>query len=170
MHKQQILCFMSLPIVQNPVRYIVCRELLNTWKLPPVQEVHQVNVVKGWEGLDVWKFFLNLLSLSFCFCPLLETRKQSRWSSEMIYSFPSWFYATLKMLLYPLSAAFFYLIDSCFSLGGSCFVELDHCLCSATVINFIDWFTSSLKHGSQKRTLYWVQLSWVEWKISFAIQ
>jgi len=68
------------------------------------------------------------------------------------------------MLLYLLSAAFFYLdsIASFFSVGRSCFVESDHSLCSITGVDCIDWFTSSLKNKSQKTTLYWVQLSWVE--------
>lgn len=58
------------------------------------------------------------------------------------------------MLLYPLSAWFFYLglIASFFSVSRSCFVELDHSLCSVVGIDCIDWFISSLKHRSQKRT------------------
>lgn len=50
MHGEKIFFFfISVPIIQNPVRHIFW-ELINTWKLPPVQEVRQLKIVKGWEG------------------------------------------------------------------------------------------------------------------------
>lgn len=65
------------------------------------------------------------------------------------------------MLLYPLSAFFFYLglIASFFSVSRSCFVELDHSLCCVVGIDCIDWFISSMKHRSQKSS---AELSGVE--------